>query len=71
MYKFWRAGDPGGRPANDPDILRIIADLLDRVDDQGDLMLKRPPQNRDLQNELRRIAKQLEIKDKDLETKKE
>jgi hypothetical protein len=65
----WNGGAPGGRPDNDPDILRVIADLLDRVDDQGDLMLKRPRQNRDLQDELRRIAGQLEIKSQALENK--
>jgi hypothetical protein len=56
----WNGGIPGGRPDNDPAILRVIADLLDRVDDQGDLMLNRAPQGRDLQDELRRIANQLE-----------
>ena len=56
----WNDGVPGGRPDNDPDILRVMADLLDRVDDQCDLMLKRSTQNRDFQDELRRIASELE-----------
>jgi hypothetical protein len=65
----WNGGIPGGRPDNDPDILRVIADLLDRVDDQGDLMLKRAPQGRDLQDELRRIAGQLESPNQASKTK--